>query len=120
MPRHQQDEIRILVECGHHLRFGLITGEWRLGLILGSDLELRFARVGVEEVCLRTDGDMAREDHELARVLTLLKFVGEPGIAGRVHPAAAVKQGPPEGPINLQVSSSTITLIGMFFIGSNV
>jgi hypothetical protein len=64
---------------------------------------------------------MAREDHELVCVLTHLKFVGEPGQARRVNPAAAIKRsGNWFCSFDLQVSSSTITLIGMFVSGSNV
>ena len=80
-----------MVERGEHLRLGLIAGELRLGLILRRDIKLRLGVIRVKEVLLRTDGDMARQDHELAGILPHLQLVGEPSVTRRVHPAGAVK-----------------------------
>jgi len=74
----EQDEVGITLERGD-----------QLGVVLvGSGVNLRDAfRIG--EALLRVDGDVDREDHELAGVLAFLQFVGEPGVALGIDPGGA-------------------------------
>ena len=77
MSRDPEDEIRIVVEDGDQRGIG--RGD-----------KYRHARSVIDEVRLRVDRDMGRDNHELVFVLPLLEFTFEPVDPGLVETTGGI------------------------------